>query len=95
MSEPDIRWQQRLANYTQALTPLGNAVKTHNHRPLSELEKQGLIQAFEFMHEKTSDIFLLLTSHLAVRFQQALMDCASLKVAPQMRQTIKPFFLIN
>ena len=51
MSEPDIRWQQRLANYIQALTQLGNAVTTHNQRPLPELEKQGLIQAFEFTHE--------------------------------------------
>ena len=51
MSEPDIRWQQRLANYIQALTQLGNAVTTHNQRPLSELEKLGLIQAFEFTHE--------------------------------------------
>lgn len=51
MSEPDIRWQQRFANYTQALAQLGNAVATCKQRPLSELEKQGLIQAFEFTHE--------------------------------------------
>ena len=51
MSELDIRWQQRLANYTKALEQLGNAVATRQQRPLSELEKQGLIQAFEFTHE--------------------------------------------
>lgn len=51
MSELDIRWQQRLANYAKALEQLGNAVATNQKRTLSELEKQGLIQAFEFTHE--------------------------------------------
>lgn len=51
MHEPDIRWQQRLANYTKALEQLGNAVATRQQRSLSDLEKQGLIQAFEFTHE--------------------------------------------
>ena len=51
MSELDICWQQRLANYAQALDQLGNAVATSQQRMLSELEKQGLIQAFEFTHE--------------------------------------------
>lgn len=51
MSELDIRWQQRLANYAKALEQLGNAVATSQVRPLSDLEKQGLIQAFEFTHE--------------------------------------------
>jgi nucleotidyltransferase substrate binding protein (TIGR01987 family) len=51
MSEHDIRWQQRLANYAKALEQLGNAVATSRQRPLSDLEKQGLIQAFEFTHE--------------------------------------------
>ena len=51
MSELDIRWQQRLANYAKALEQLGNAVATRQQRPLSDLEKQGLIQAFEFTHE--------------------------------------------
>ena len=51
MSELDIRWQQRLANYSKALEQLGNAVTISRQRPLSDLEKQGLIQAFEFTHE--------------------------------------------
>lgn len=51
MSELDIRWQQRLANYSKALDQLGNAIAISQQRPLSELEKQGLIQAFEFTHE--------------------------------------------
>ena len=51
MSELDIRWQQRLANYGMALAQLAGAVETSHQRPLTDLEKQGLIQAFEFTHE--------------------------------------------
>lgn len=48
---PDIRWQQRLSNYSKALLQLGDAVELSQQRALSDLEKQGLIQAFEFTHE--------------------------------------------
>lgn len=47
----DIRWHQRLANYRRALAQLQAAVSLRQSRPLSELEQQGLIQAFEFTHE--------------------------------------------
>ena len=47
----DIRWQQRLVNYRQALLNLTEAVEISQQRPLSNLEQQGLIQAFEFTHE--------------------------------------------
>ncbi|WP_076998860.1 nucleotidyltransferase substrate binding protein [Variovorax sp. KK3] len=48
---PDVRWQQRLDNYGRALAQLTGAVALAAQRPLSELEQQGLIQAFEFTHE--------------------------------------------
>ena len=51
MNAPDIRWQQRLDNYGRALLQLQSAVDLSGMRPLSELEQQGLIQAFEFTHE--------------------------------------------
>ena len=51
MSQEDIRWQQRFSNYTKALTLLRQAVELAQQRPLSKLEEQGLIQAFEFTHE--------------------------------------------
>ncbi|MDX2345277.1 MAG: nucleotidyltransferase substrate binding protein [Legionella sp.] len=51
MSNTDIRWHQRLDNYTRALKQLESAVELTSTRALSELEKQGLIQAFEFTHE--------------------------------------------
>jgi nucleotidyltransferase substrate binding protein (TIGR01987 family) len=51
MSQPDILWKQRLNNFSLALTQLENAVKLSKSRKLSDLEKQGLIQTFEFTHE--------------------------------------------
>jgi nucleotidyltransferase substrate binding protein (TIGR01987 family) len=47
----DIRWIQRLNSYQNALVSLESAVSLAGQRPLSELEEQGLIQAFEFTHE--------------------------------------------
>ena len=49
--DPDIRWLQRLENYSRALSNLTEAVELAGQRPLSNLEKQGLIQSFEFTHE--------------------------------------------
>ncbi len=51
MSTPDIRWQQRFENYKRALQQLNAAVKLSEEKELSQLEKQGLIQAFEYTHE--------------------------------------------
>ena len=47
----DVRWHQQLANYSRALVQLQNAVTLSHSRELSELEQQGLIQAFECTHE--------------------------------------------
>jgi len=48
---PDIRWKQRLENFERAMAQLLAATALSTTRPLSDLEKQGLIQAFEFSHE--------------------------------------------
>lgn len=47
----DIRWKQRFDNYLKALQTLSDAVRLAGERPLSPLEEQGVIQAFEFTHE--------------------------------------------
>jgi len=47
----DIRWMQRFSNYELGLKQLKDAVKLFNKRELSLIEKQGLIQSFEFTHE--------------------------------------------
>ena len=50
-TDAGIRWQQRLDNYVRALAQLRSAVALAAERDLSELEQQGMIQAFEFTHE--------------------------------------------
>jgi nucleotidyltransferase substrate binding protein (TIGR01987 family) len=47
----DIRWIQRFSNYKKAFEQLKNAVGLSETRELSILEKQGLIQVFEYTHE--------------------------------------------
>ena len=51
MKDQDIRWQQRLNHFQQALAQLDSAVDLSRQRPLSRIEQQGLIKAFEFTHE--------------------------------------------
>lgn len=51
MPSEDVRWRQRLGSYRKALLRLTSAVDLAAQRPLSDLEQQGLIQAFEFTHE--------------------------------------------
>jgi nucleotidyltransferase substrate binding protein (TIGR01987 family) len=48
MSAQDIRWIQRFDNYSKAL---GQLRKFIERGELNELEKQGLIQAFEYTYE--------------------------------------------
>ncbi len=50
MSE-DIRWVQRFSNFNKALLQLQNATALSQERELSILEKQGVIQSFEYTHE--------------------------------------------
>jgi nucleotidyltransferase substrate binding protein (TIGR01987 family) len=51
MTKQDIRWQQRFDNFKKALNQLDGAVTLARERELTDLEKQGLIQAFEYTHE--------------------------------------------
>ena len=51
MSKTDIRWVQRFDNFKRAFARLADAAAQAKERKLSELEEQGLIQAFEYTHE--------------------------------------------
>ena len=51
MTDSGIRWIQRFHNFQIALAQLNDAVLLSKERELSLLEKQGLIQAFEYTHE--------------------------------------------
>ena len=48
MGKADIRWEQRFSNFQKALTQLQKFIDKGD---LSELEKQGLIKAFEYTYE--------------------------------------------
>ena len=49
--EKDIRWLQRFSNYKKALAKLEEVVTGKDLVNLSELEKEGLIQRFEYTFE--------------------------------------------
>lgn len=47
----DVRWKQRFENYKKALAALKEGVELKKERNLSNLERSGLIQSFEFTQE--------------------------------------------
>ncbi|TKT93983.1 nucleotidyltransferase [Dyadobacter frigoris] len=49
--EHDIRWIQRFQNFNKAFLKLETVVLDLEKNGLSELEKEGLIQRFEYTHE--------------------------------------------
>lgn len=49
--EQDIRWIQRFNNYLKAFREMADGINITKSRELSKLEKQGLIQGFEYTHE--------------------------------------------
>ena len=51
MDYTNTRWKQRFHSFQRALAQLGEAVDLLQQRPLSNLEKQGFVKAFEFTHE--------------------------------------------
>lgn len=51
MDQKDIRWEQRFSNYRKALGKLEETVTGRKLEELSELEKEGLIQRFEYTYE--------------------------------------------
>jgi nucleotidyltransferase substrate binding protein (TIGR01987 family) len=51
MATKDICWIQRFNNFNKAFSQLQAAVALSEERPLTQLEQQGLIQAFEYTYE--------------------------------------------
>ncbi len=47
----DVRWIQRLNNFENAMKTLHEGVEEATKRDLNKLEKQGVIQSFEFCYE--------------------------------------------
>lgn len=53
MDNIGVRWQQRLSNFREVLLQLDEAIELMRQRELSKLEKQGVIQGFEYCYELT------------------------------------------
>ncbi len=51
VQNPDVRWRQRFQSFGKAFAQLSAAADLAHQRKLTDLEQQGLIQAFEFTHE--------------------------------------------
>ncbi len=47
----DIRWQQRFKNYKKALIQFNKIFSLSKEKALSDVEKDALIQRFEYTHE--------------------------------------------
>lgn len=47
----DIRWKQRFQNFDRAFVLLRSAIEENNIEDLSMLEREGVIQRFEFTYE--------------------------------------------
>jgi nucleotidyltransferase substrate binding protein (TIGR01987 family) len=65
----NIRWKQRFNNYQSALSSLEEGILLAKSRPLSDLEKQGIIQGFKVAHElfwKTVKDFLEFTGNIKI-----------------------------
>jgi nucleotidyltransferase substrate binding protein (TIGR01987 family) len=51
MLQDDVRWEQRFSNFRKALSKLEAVTEHQPVDSLSELEKEGLIQRFEYCYE--------------------------------------------
>lgn len=51
MSEPDVRWRQRLENFQQALSQLQAALTALNDKPGDEVIGMAVIKGYEFSFE--------------------------------------------
>ena len=51
MEQDDVRWEQRFSNFRKALSKLGEVAGQKTVEALSELEKEGMIQRFEYTYE--------------------------------------------
>lgn len=56
MAHQDVRWVQRFNHFMQAYQQFTSAVDTMAQRELTNLEKQGAIQAFEFTYELATNV---------------------------------------
>ncbi len=76
MNEKDIRWRQRFVNFKKAYNQFNSAII--DFEILSDLEKEGLIQRFEYTFElawKTMKDYLA-SQEVAVNFPREVIKAA-------------------
>ncbi len=82
MDEKNIRWVQRFSNYKKGLEKLRDALSEYKKRKMSTLEKEGLVQRFEYSFElawKTLQDLLIHQGYQDIKgplpvLKQALLD---------------------
>jgi hypothetical protein len=68
----DIRWIQRLNNFKKAFKRLDLGLEQATNKALSELEKEGLIQRFEYTQELSSLQEFSLSAFVFCSFRNSL-----------------------
>ena len=51
MSKNDIRWIQRFSNFRKAMDKLGKAIAEYDDGGMTDLEKEGMIQRYDYTFE--------------------------------------------
>ncbi len=67
MNTNDVRWKQRFENFKNARKQFLVGLELSNSRELSSLEKQGLIQAFEFTQEMSWKVLQDYLKHQGIK----------------------------
>jgi nucleotidyltransferase substrate binding protein (TIGR01987 family) len=84
MGGEDIRWKQRFSNYKAALQKLHQALIEEN---LNDLEKEGLIQRFEYTYELAWKTLQDLLQHYGYTDVKG--------PTPVLRQALKDGYIVN
>ena len=67
MNTNEIRWKQRFENFKNARKQFLSGLELSKSRELSSLEKQGLIQAFEFTQEMSWKVLQDYLKHQGIK----------------------------
>jgi nucleotidyltransferase substrate binding protein (TIGR01987 family) len=73
-----MAWRDKLYNLKKAFASLDRAVTLAGERDLSELERQGLIQGFEFTHELCWKVMKAYTTYQGIGSPKGSRDSAKL-----------------
>ena len=89
MSKQDIRWIQRFSNFKKALEKLRDAIDDYDEETMSDLEKEGVIQRFEYTFElswKTLQDFLAYQGYVDVKGPNYVLNRRSVMVTSKAKK---------